>query len=130
MECYVVSPPCVFGYIAFSGTTGMRGTGRAGRMCKQATATGSMSNHLDLVNKPQTWQRLLPSGEPALDGEGLSIFDLLIWVGQEHYPYCPDFLEECLPPDELIATTRGLVPIREVRESDMVLTHLGHLRAV
>ena len=51
---------------------------------------------LDLVNKPQTWQRLLPSGEPALDGEGLPIFDLLIWVGQEHYPYVPDYLEETI----------------------------------
>lgn len=49
---------------------------------------------LDLVNKPQTWQRMLPSGEPALDEEGLPIYDLLIWVGAEHYPYCPDFLEE------------------------------------
>ena len=49
---------------------------------------------LDLVNKPQTWQRMLPSGEPALDGEGLPIFDLLIWVGAEFYTYCPDYLEE------------------------------------
>ncbi len=85
---------------------------------------------LDLIHKPRTWQRMLPSGEPALDVEGLPIYDLLIWVGQEHYPYVPDFLEECLPPDELIATTRGLVPIREVREGDLLLTHLGHLRAV
>src|SRR5258708_15915173 len=49
---------------------------------------------LDLINKPQTWQRMLPSGEPALDVEGLPIYDLLIWVGAEHYPYCPDYLEE------------------------------------
>ncbi len=49
---------------------------------------------LDLVNKPQLWQRMLPSGEPVLDGEGLPIYDLLIWVGREHYPYVPDYLEE------------------------------------
>ena len=49
---------------------------------------------LDLVNKPQTWQRMLPSGEPALDGDGLPIYDLLIWVGAEFYPYCVDYLEE------------------------------------
>src|SRR5258706_16194102 len=63
---------------------------------------------LDLVNKPQLWQRVLSQGEPALDEEGLPIYDLLIWVGAEHYPYCPDYIEECLPPDELIATARGL----------------------
>jgi hypothetical protein len=49
---------------------------------------------LDLVNKPQTWQRMLPSGEPVLDEQGQPIFDLLIWVGGAHYPYCPDFIEE------------------------------------
>ena len=43
---------------------------------------------LDLVNKPQTWQRMLPSGEPALDGDGLPLYDLLIWVGAEFYTYC------------------------------------------
>ncbi len=48
---------------------------------------------LDLVNKPQTWQRMLPSGEPVLDEDELPIYDLLIWVGAEFYPYCPDYLE-------------------------------------
>ncbi len=49
---------------------------------------------LDLINKPQLWQRTLASGEPALDENDLPIFDLLIWVGEEHYPYCCDYLEE------------------------------------
>ena len=49
---------------------------------------------LDLVNKPQLWQRVLPSGDPILDTDGQPIYDLLIWVGAEHYPYCPDFIEE------------------------------------
>ncbi len=49
---------------------------------------------LDLVNKPQTWQRLLPSGDAALDVDGFPIYDLLIWVGAEFYPYCVDYLEE------------------------------------
>src|SRR5258708_25982163 len=49
---------------------------------------------LDLINKPQLWQRTLATGEPALDEEELPIFDLLIWVGAEHYEYCPDYLEE------------------------------------
>ena len=31
---------------------------------------------------------------PALDEEGLPIYDLLIWVGAEHYPYCCDYIEE------------------------------------
>jgi hypothetical protein len=49
---------------------------------------------LDLINKPQLWMRTLASGEPALDEEGQPIVDLLIWVGEEHYKYCPDYLEE------------------------------------
>ena len=78
---------------------------------------------LDLVNKPQTWQRLLPSGEPALDGEGLPIFDLLIWVGQEHYPYCPDYLEETIR----FGASRRLNPNLDLsllsRSSSMILAH-------
>src|SRR5947209_4264234 len=78
---------------------------------------------LDLVNKPQTWQRLLPSGEPALDGEELPIFDLLIWVGQEHYPYCPDFLEEV----KRYGASRRLNPNLDLsllsRSSRMILAH-------
>ena len=87
---------------------------------------------VDLVNKPQLWQRVDPaSGEPVLDGEtGRPVYDLLIHIGAEHYPHAIDYIEECLPPDELIATARGLVPISDVQEGDEVLTHLGHLRTV
>jgi hypothetical protein len=78
---------------------------------------------LDLVNKPQTWQRTLPFGEPALDGEGLPIFDLLIWVGQEHYPYCPDYLEETIR----FGASRRLNPNLDLsllsRSSRMILAH-------
>ncbi len=74
---------------------------------------------LDLINKPQLWE------DPAT-----GITHLLIWIGGEHYEWCPDYVEECLPPDALIATARGLLPIRDVCEGDQVLTHLGHLRAV
>src|SRR5438034_1438914 len=78
---------------------------------------------LDLVNKPQTWQRLLPSGEPVLDGEGLPIFDLLIWVGQEHYPFVPDYLEETIR----FGASRRLNPILDLsllsRSSRMILAH-------
>ncbi|HLJ34446.1 MAG TPA: hypothetical protein VKU38_12365 [Ktedonobacteraceae bacterium] len=49
---------------------------------------------LDLVNKPQLWQRRLPDGQPVLDAAGNPIYDLLIWVGEQHYPYCPDYIEE------------------------------------
>jgi len=87
---------------------------------------------VDLVNKPQLWQRVDPeTQEPVLDSEtGRPVYDLLIHIGAEHYPYAPDYIEECLPPDELIATARGLVPIREIRKGDEVLTHLGKLRTV
>jgi hypothetical protein len=49
---------------------------------------------LDLINKPQLWQRARASGEPALDEEDLPIYDLLLWIGEEFYPYCPDYIEE------------------------------------
>ncbi len=78
---------------------------------------------LDLINKPQTWQRMLPSGEPALDWEGLPIYDLLIWVGQEHYPYVPDFLEEV----KRYGASRRLNPNLDLsmlsRSSRMILAH-------
>src|SRR5437016_8593772 len=78
---------------------------------------------LHLVNKPQTWQRLLPSGEPALDEEELPIFDLLICVGQEHYPYAPDYLEET----RRFGASRRLNPNLDLsllsRSSRMILAH-------
>jgi hypothetical protein len=78
---------------------------------------------LDLVNKPQFWQRTLPSGEPALDEEGQPIFDLLIWVGEEYYPYCPDYLEET----RRYGASRRLNPNLDLsllsRSSRMILAH-------
>jgi hypothetical protein len=49
---------------------------------------------LDLVNKTQVWPRTLATGEQARDGDELPIYDLLIWVGAEHYPHLPDYIEE------------------------------------
>lgn len=78
---------------------------------------------LDLVNKPQLWQRRLPSGEPALDEEEQPIFDLLIWVGAEHYPYCCDYLEEV----KRYGASRKLNPNLDLallsRSSRMILVH-------
>src|SRR5205085_3103886 len=78
---------------------------------------------LDLINKPQLWQRALPSGEPALDENDLPIFDLLIWVGAEHYPYCPDYLEET----RRYGASRRLNPNLDLaqlsRSSRMILAH-------
>ncbi len=52
---------------------------------------------VDLVNKPQLWQRVDPaSGEPVLDPQtGRPVYDLLIHIGAEHYEYAVDYLEEC-----------------------------------
>src|SRR5258706_876923 len=78
---------------------------------------------VDLVNKPQLWQRTLPSGEPALDAEGEPIYDLLIWVGEEHYPYCSDFIEEV----KQFGASRRLNPNLDLsllsRSSRMILAH-------
>ncbi len=78
---------------------------------------------LDLINKPQLWQRTLATGEPALDEEGLPIYDLLIWVGAEHYKYCPDYLEEV----RHWGASRRLNPNLDLlllsRSSRMILAH-------
>ncbi len=78
---------------------------------------------LDLVNKPQVWQRVLPSGEPALDEQGQPIYDLLIWIGAEFYPYCPDYLEEV----RRYGASRRLNPNLDLsllsRASRMILAH-------
>jgi hypothetical protein len=78
---------------------------------------------LDLINKPQTWQRMLPSGEPALDVDGRPIYDILIWVGAEHYAYCPDYLEET----RRFGASRRLNPNLDLsllsRSSRMILAH-------
>jgi hypothetical protein len=49
---------------------------------------------LDLINKPQLWPRVLASGEPALDADDQPMYDLLIHIGAEYYPYAPDYVEE------------------------------------
>jgi hypothetical protein len=78
---------------------------------------------LDLVNKPQLWQRTLVSGEPALDEEEQPVFDLLIWVGEEFYPYCSDYLEEV----KRYGASRRLNPNLDLsllsRSSRMILAH-------
>ncbi len=78
---------------------------------------------LDLINKPQLWVRSLASGELALDEEEKPIYDLLIWVGEEHYKYCPDYLEET----RRYGASRRLNPNLDLsllsRSSRMILAH-------
>jgi len=78
---------------------------------------------LDLPNKPQLWQRMTLLGEPALDEQGQPIYDLLIWVGAEHYKYCPDYIEET----RRFGASRKLNPNLALsllsRESRMILAH-------
>jgi hypothetical protein len=78
---------------------------------------------LDLVNKPQLWQRMSTTGEPILDAQDHPIFDLLIWVGAEHYEYCPDFVEEV----ERYGASRRLNPNLDLSllsaASRMILAH-------
>jgi hypothetical protein len=78
---------------------------------------------LDLVNKPQLWQRTHPTGEAALDAEGDLIYDLLIWVGEEFYAYCSDYIEET----RQFGASRRLNPHLDLsllsRSSRMILAH-------
>jgi hypothetical protein len=80
---------------------------------------------IDLVNKPQLWQRVDPeSGELAQDTlTGKPIYDLLIWIGAEHYPYAPDYIEET----RRLGASRRLNPNLDLtvltRQSRMLLAH-------
>ena len=78
---------------------------------------------LDLINKPQLWQRILPGDEPALDELGQPIYDLLIWVGAEHYPYCPDFIEEVRRYGASRRLNPNLDLSRLSQKSHMILAH-------
>jgi len=51
-------------------------------------------------------------------------------VGNEFYPCPADFVEECLLPETLIATSAGLRQIQDIQPGDQVLTHLGRYRPV
>ncbi len=80
---------------------------------------------VDLVNKPQLWQRVDPeTQEPVLDVEtGRPVFDLLIHIGAEHYPFAPDYIEE----SRRLGASRRLNPNLDLslltRRSRMLLAH-------
>jgi hypothetical protein len=78
---------------------------------------------LDLINKPRLWQRTFPSGEPVSDAEEQPVYDILMWVGAEFYPYCPDFIEEV----RRYGASRRLNPNLDLsllsRSSRMILVH-------
>lgn len=78
---------------------------------------------LDLINKPQLWPRVLASGESAMDEASQPIYDLLIHIGAEYYPYVPDYLEET----RRYGVSRRLNPQLDLSlltlQSRMVLAH-------
>jgi len=80
---------------------------------------------IDLINKPQLWQRADPvSGEPVLDPEtDAPVYDLLIWIGAEHYPEAADYIEET----RRLGASRRLNPQMDLSKltcrSRMVLAH-------
>jgi hypothetical protein len=80
---------------------------------------------VDLVNKPQLWLRTDPiAGSPVLDPETKRpVYDLLIWVGAEHYPEAVDYIEEA----RKLGASRRLNPQMDLskltRRSRMLLAH-------
>jgi hypothetical protein len=80
---------------------------------------------IDLVNKPQLWQRIDPlSGETVLDPvTDVPVYDLLIWIGAEHYPEAVDYIEET----RRLGASRRLNPNMDfsklTRRSRMLLAH-------
>jgi hypothetical protein len=80
---------------------------------------------LDLVNKPQLRQRTSFSGEPILDEQEQPIYDLLIWIGQEFYPYCCDYIEETRRYGASRRLNSNLDLSLLSQASRMILAHLG-----
>jgi hypothetical protein len=80
---------------------------------------------LDLINKPQLWLRMDPqTGDDILDPETQEpIVDLLIWVGEEFYPFCPDFIEEVKRWGASRKLNPNLDLARLTRSSRMILAH-------
>jgi hypothetical protein len=80
---------------------------------------------VDLINKPQLWQRADPvSGDPVLDPEtDAPVYDLLIWIGAEHYPEAVDYIEET----RRLGASRRLNPNMDLSKltcrSRMLLAH-------
>ena len=68
-----------------------------------------------------------------IDGfEALADKDTLIAI---EVPYLPDQIanvsfDQCLPPGQMVVTSRGIVEIENVTTSDKVLTHLGEMKKV
>jgi len=67
---------------------------------------------LDIVNKPQVW------ADPATE-----ITHLLIWIGGEHYEWCPDYIEETRRYGASRRINPNLELSRLTRESRMILAH-------
>ncbi len=78
---------------------------------------------LDIINKPLLWPRTLPSGDPVCDADEQPIYDVLIWVGGEYYPYCPDFVEEVRRYGASRRLNPNLDLSRLSRWSRMILVH-------
>jgi hypothetical protein len=75
-----------------------------------------MPQGLDIINKTQIWQR---PGSPS----DAPIYDLLIWVGAEHYPYVSDFIEEVRRFGASRRISENLQLSMLSHESKMILAH-------
>ena len=80
---------------------------------------------VDLVNKPQIWQRVDPATqEPVLDPvTGRPIYDLLIHIGAEHYKYAMDYIEETRKLGASRRLNANLDLALLTRRSRMLLAH-------
>ena len=67
---------------------------------------------LDIVNKPQLWE------DPAT-----GITHLLIWVGAEFYPFCPDYIQETQQFGASRRVNPNLDLARLTPQSRMIMAH-------
>ncbi len=67
---------------------------------------------VDLINKPQIW-------EDPVSG----LCHLLIWIGEEYYPYCSDYIEETRRYGASRRLNPNLDLFRLSRGSSMILAH-------
>lgn len=83
-----------------------------------------------VVDPPRPWIYGAFRSPILVPNSTSGVNDCLMWVGAESYPYAPDFLEECLLPEEKIVTANGLTPISCLQCGEEVLTHRGRFRRI
>lgn len=67
---------------------------------------------------------------PYLLPDSTGVYHLVLGVGATYYPFATDYVEECLPSNELVVSLKGLRKINDVTIGENVLTHAGRFKPI